>query len=268
MSGGGRGHSATARELESIAVEVARLAADHVRSRLGNARAKETKSSPTDVVTETDVESERLIRQELSARSPGSSIIGEELDDQAGDSPVGWIIDPIDGTINFLYNLPVVSVSIAATHHGAVVAGAVTDVLLDETYSAVVGGGARCEGVPITVGDERDLATALVGTGFSYDAERRAAEARVVSRVLPATRDVRCFGSAALQLCWVGCGRLDACYQRGLKVYDYAAGALIASEAGAAVEQPTGDGDDDLLLATAPGLLVTIRDLLSGPAGG
>ena len=266
MTGAGSAGPTTARELEAIAVDVARLAADHVRSRLGKARATGTKSSPTDVVTETDVEAERLIRHELAARSPGSSIVGEELADQPGDGTTGWIIDPIDGTTNFLYNLPVVSVSIAATRHGGVVAGAVTDVLLDETFSAAAGGGARCQGVTITTGDRHDLAAALVGTGFSYDAERRGREAAVISRVLPAARDVRCFGSAALQLCWVACGRLDACYQRGLAVYDYAAGALIAAEAGAAVEQPTGQGRD-LLLAATPRLLAPIRDLVVGTPG-
>ena len=255
----------TAQELEAVAVDVARRAADHVRSRLGKARATQTKSSPTDVVTETDIEAERLIRHELATRSPGSSIVGEELADEPGDNHIGWIIDPIDGTINFLYNLPVVSVSIAATRHGNVVAGAVPDVLLDETFSAALGVGARCQGAIIATSDKHDLATSLVGTGFSYDAERRAEEATVIGRVLPASRDIRCFGSAALQLCWVGCGRLDACYQRGLKIYDYAAGALIASEAGAAVEQPA--EDHDLLLAATPRILSSIRGLLVGPPG-
>lgn len=250
-------------QLETVAVDVARLAANHVRSRVGAARAVDTKSSPTDVVTDTDLETERLIRHELKARSPGSSMVGEELADQSGDSDVGWIVDPIDGTINFLYNLPVVSVSVAATLHGIVVAGAVTDVVLGETFSATAGGGARSDGATIAVSGEHELANSLVGTGFSYNAERRADEATVVGRILPTARDIRCFGSAALQLCWVGCGRLDACYQRGLKIYDYAAGALIAAEAGAEVEQPTDNGHD-LLLATTPRLLSTIRDLIVG----
>jgi len=248
-------------QLEAVAVDVAQLAANHVRSRLGAARAAATKSSPTDVVTDTDLETERLIRRELKARSPGSPIVGEELADQLGDGNVGWIVDPLDGTINFLYNLPVVSVSVAATLHGTVVAGAVTDVLRDETFSATKGRGARCDGATIAVSGEQELANSLIGTGFSYNAERRADEATVVSRILPVARDIRCFGSAALQLCWVGCGRLDACYQRGLKIYDYAAGALIAIEAGAAVVQPTDNGHD-LLLATTPPLLSTIQEIV------
>ncbi len=261
MSAGREEDLAQELRLEAVAVDVAQLAADHVRSRLGAARAAATKSSPTDIVTHTDLETERLIRHELKARSPGSSIVGEELADQHGDSNVGWIVDPLDGTINFLYNLPVVSVSIAATLHGTVVAGAVTDVLLGETFSATKGRGARCDGGTIAVSGEHELANTLIGTGFSYDAERRADEATVVGRILPAARDIRCFGSAALQLCWVGCGRLDACYQRGLKIYDYAAGALIATEAGAEVVQPT-DSGHDLLLAATPPLLSTIRDIV------
>lgn len=248
-------------QLEAVAVDVARLAANHVRSRLGAVRDAVAKSSPTDIVTDTDIETEQLIRHELEARSPGSSIVGEELADQHGESNVGWIVDPLDGTINFLYNLPVVSVSVAATLHGTVVAGAVADVLLGETFSATTGQGARCDGVTIAVSGGQDLTNSLIGTGFSYDAVRRADEAAVVSRVLPAARDIRCFGSAALQLCWVGSGRLDACYQRGLKIYDYAAGALIATEAGAEVEQPS-DNDDELLLATSPQLLSAIRDIV------
>ncbi len=253
--------------LEAVAVEVAQLAADHVRSRLGAARAADTKSSPTDIVTDTDLETERLIRHELKARSPGSSVVGEELDDQHGESNVGWIVDPLDGTINFLYDLPVISVSVAATLHGKVVAGAVTDVLLGETFSATTGHGARSDGSAIAVSGEHELANSLIGTGFSYEAHHRADEASVVSRILPAARDIRCFGSAALQLCWVGCGRLDACYQRGLKIYDYAAGALIATEAGAGVELPADNGDD-LLLAATPRLLSPIRDILAGSTDG
>ncbi len=249
-------------ELEVVAAEVAALAAELVRTRFGKARATGTKSSPTDVVTETDLEAEQLIRSELTTRSPGSTIVGEEFADQLGHNDVGWIVDPIDGTVNFLYALPVVSVSIAATHHGAVVAGAVTDVMLNETFSAAVGSGARCDGVPIAASGADDLATSLVGTGFAYAAEQRADEAEIFGRILPRARDIRCFGSSALHLCWVGCGRLDAYYQHGPKIYDYAAGALIATEAGAMVESPS-ENNLDLLLATAPLLGPAIRGLIT-----
>lgn len=256
-----------ARQLEAVAADVSELAAGHVRSALGKARTAHSKSSPTDLVTETDLETERLIRRELGARIPGSSIIGEEFDDQNGDHQIGWIVDPIDGTINFVHDLPVISVSIAATRDGAVVAGAVTDVRTDETFSAARGAGARSNGTTIAASGECRLSSSLIGTGFSYTAERRAEEATVVGRLLPAAGDIRCFGSAALQLCWVASGRLDACYQRGLKIYDYAAGALIATEAGAIVEQPD-ENDLELLMATTPQLLPTIRDLLVVSADG
>lgn len=241
-----------ARHLENVAVDVATLAADLVRASLGAASAAGTKSSTTDVVTETDVDSERLIRGELLSRCPGSSISGEELDDQRGANNVGWIVDPIDGTVTFLYDLPVVSVSIAATIDGKTVAGAVTDVLRRETYSATRGEGARIDDQPISVTKLSELAQGLVGTGFSYDSTIGAAEAEILHRLLPACRDVRCMGSAALNLCWVGSGRLNAFFERDIKTYDYAAGALIAAEAGPSLELPA-DNDQDLIIAACPG---------------
>ncbi len=254
-----------ARILELVAAEVAELAAAYVRSAAGRAAAAGTKSSPTDVVTQTDLGSEQLIRRELLARSPGSAIVGEEYGDASGTSNVGWIVDPIDGTVNFLYDLSVVAISIAATVDGAVVAGAVADVHRGDMYSASLGTGARRNGAAIAAGHTSDLDQALIGTGFSYDAVVRSAEADVVSAVLPACRDIRCMGSAALNLCWVGCGRLDGFYERDLKVYDYAAGALVASEAGATVEQPTDNGSD-LMIAATPGIFAPLRSLLG--AGG
>ena len=243
-------------DLEAMAAEVASLAAALIADAIGGATVTATKSSPTDVVTETDVAAEKLIRSELETRCPGSSIFGEELVDQLGSTGVGWIIDPLDGTVNFSYDLPVVSVSIAATVDSRVVAGAVADVLRQETFSASVGNGATRDGQPIAASSAEALAQALVLTGFSYDAGKRAEQAEVLTRVLPATRDIRCMGSAALNLCWVACGRAEAYFERDLKVYDYAAGAFIAAEAGAAVDLPTpgtrGEAGTDLLLAAGP----------------
>lgn len=232
----------TARSLEEIAALVANRAAVHVRQHIGRARALRTKSSATDVVTHTDIEVETLVRRELEARVPGSTFVGEEQDDHTGASDVGWIIDPIDGTVNFLYDLPVVAVSIAATLFGEVVAGAVVDVLRDETFQAHRGGGATREGMPIAVNAPEGLAQALLVTGFSYDAELRTAQAAVVQRVVGLARDVRCFGSAALHLCWVACGRVDGYWETDLKPWDVAAGGLIAQEAGAVVRSPVLDG--------------------------
>ncbi len=251
-----------ARHLELVASEVAELAAEFVRGSIGKASAAATKSTPTDVVTATDLESERLIRQELTHRCPASHIIGEEFDDAVGSNGIGWIVDPIDGTVNFLYDLPVVAISIAATIDGTVVAGAVVDLLRRETFSATLGGGARQDDGAIGASDRTDLAQALIGTGFAYDAETRATEADILRTVLPECRDVRCMGSAALNLCWVANGRLDAFYERAIKVYDYAAGALIAAEAGASVELPA-QNTLDLTLAATPAIFAEVRSLVS-----
>lgn len=232
----------TASSLETVAARVANHAAAHVRRHLGRARTLRTKSSATDVVTYTDIEVETLVRRELEAQVPGSTFVGEEQDDHTGTSDVAWIIDPIDGTVNFLYDLPVVAVSIAATVCDEVVAGAVVDVLRDETFTAHRGGGATREGMPIAANTPAGLAQALLVTGFSYDAQLRTAQAAVLQRVVGVARDVRCFGSAALHLCWVACGRVDGYWETDLKPWDVAAGGLIAQEAGAEVRSPVLDG--------------------------
>ncbi|MFK8026412.1 MAG: inositol monophosphatase family protein [Ilumatobacter sp.] len=251
------------RHLEAVAIDVARLAAGLVREQVGRAAATGTKSTLTDVVTETDVRSETLIRRELLERCPGSSIVGEELSDERGTNRVGWVVDPIDGTVNFLYDLPVVSVSIAATLHGQTVAGAVVDVVRDEVFSASTESGARRNGEPMSASLATDLEQALVGTGFAYDAIRRREQTGIVSRVLPTCRDIRCMGSAALNLCWVGCGRLDAYYEQDTKPYDYAAGAFIAREAGATVELPR-DNALDMTIAAGSAVFTPFRQLVAG----
>ena len=249
--------------LEAVAVDVARRAAELVARSTGRAQTAGTKSSPTDVVTATDVESEALIRRELLERCPGSWILGEELDDDHGSNAVRWTVDPIDGTVNFLYDLPVVAVSIAAAIDGVTVAGAVADVLRSEVFSASSGTGARRDGVPIGVKPISGLDQALVGTGFSYDASTRGEQSRILNRLLPVCRDVRCMGSAALNLCWVGCGRLDAYYEHDTKPYDYAAGDLIAREAGAVVELPADNGSR-LSLAASPRIVDDLRAVVAG----
>ncbi|MGB3736144.1 MAG: inositol monophosphatase family protein [Ilumatobacter sp.] len=254
---------AAGEHLETVAVEVAQLAAELVRACVGRAAAAGTKSSPTDVVTATDVESEALIRRELLERCPGSSIVGEELDDDHGTNDVAWTVDPIDGTVNFLYDLPVVSVSIAASIGGITVAGAVVDVLRVETFSAALGQGARRDGAAVTSSIAADLGQSLVGTGFSYSAERRAEQSSILNRLLPVVRDIRCMGSAALNLCWVGCGRLDAYYEHDTKPYDYAAGALFATESGARVELPADNGAG-LSIAAAAGVFDRLRSVVVG----
>lgn len=253
----------TPAELETIAAEEAEVAATFLRGVVGTGEALRTKSSPTDVVTAVDIQSEELIRNELLRRCPGSSIVGEELADEVGHSGVGWIVDPIDGTVNFLYDLPVFAVSIAATRDGSIVAGAVADVLRGEIFSAALAAGARLDGSPIASATPQSLSQALVATGFSYQAGRRRQQAAALARVLPEARDVRAFGSAALHLCWVANGRCDAFFEHDLKVYDWAAGALIAAEAGAQVELPD-EHNDDLVFAAGPAIFDALRHLIAG----
>lgn len=242
----------TGEHLELVAIEVASLAAAFVAENTTGAAAVATKSSPTDVVTKTDLESETIIRAELRARCPGSTVVGEEYDDAVGSNDIRWIVDPIDGTVNFLYGLPVVSVSIAAMVGTEMVAGAVADVRSGSVFAAHRGGGARRNGTPMHVAAPATLADALIGTGFSYDAEVRAEQANLLTELLPACRDIRCMGSAALNLCWVGAGLLDGYFERGIKIYDYAAGALIAQEAGAEVSLPHDVGG--LVWASSPAI--------------
>lgn len=251
-----------AEHLEIVAIEVASIAAVYVRSEHGSAKAAGTKSSPTDVVTETDLASESLIRDQLRARCPGSSIVGEEYGATVGANNVRWIVDPIDGTVNFLYGLPVVSISIAATINDVTVAGAVVDMVNGDAYSATLGGGSRCNQQPLRSSTETDVERSLVGTGFAYEASVRAEQAQTLQRLLPACRDIRCMGSAALNLCWVAAGLLDGYFERNIKLYDYAAGELIAREAGAIVTLPTKSGDG-LAFAAAPGIAADLRELIS-----
>ena len=258
--------SSPGRHLARVAEEVAVAAAQLVGERGGRAEVAGTKSTPTDVVTHTDIASEEFIRHELLERCPGSSIVGEELADEHGLNDVEWIVDPIDGTINFLYDLPVVAVSIAARRGTDVVAGSVADVVRGEVFTAVRGEGARLDGEPIEVDRLAPFSLSLIGTGFSYEASVRAEQAAIVSRLLPRARDIRCMGSAALNLCWVGCGRLDGYYERGTKLYDYAAAALIASEAGATVELPD-DNPAASVIAARPQIFHELRSLILFPTG-
>ena len=237
-------------DLERVAGEAARAAALVISDRYGSPDPVGRKSSPTDVVTQTDLRAEEVVRRMLLDATPDAGLLAEEGGTSGPGAPLQWVIDPLDGTINFLYGLPVFSVSIAAAVDGDVVAGAVVDVLRDELFSACTGGGAHRDGVPIAVSRCAALPDALVATGFSYQADVRSLQGEVVQRLLSRARDVRCFGSAALELCWVACGRLDGYYQRDTEVWDRAAGALIAEEAGARVELPCPENGDLVIAAT------------------
>jgi myo-inositol-1(or 4)-monophosphatase len=203
----------------------------------------ETKSSPTDVVTEMDRRSEALITERIRAVRPGDTVLGEEGGQTAGDAVepglVRWVVDPLDGTVNYLYGLPEWCVSIAAEVDGVVVAGVVEVPRLGETFTAVAGQGAWLHrngtAVALRCNPGVELGQALVGTGFGYDAGRRQVQGEVVAALLPYVRDIRRAGSAAVDLCSVAAGRLDAFFERGLNPWDFAAGGLIAREAGATV---------------------------------
>ena len=252
-------------ELEGIATTAARAAAGVVTAAYGRPRAVGRKSSPTDVVTQTDLRAEELVRRLLLEATPGAGILGEEGGTSTPGARLVWVIDPLDGTINFLYGVPLFAVSIAAAFDGEVVAGAVVDVLRDEVFSAHRGGGARCVGRPISVSACSSLPDALVTTGFSYRAELRDVQGAVAHRLLSRARDLRCFGSAALELCWVACARVDGYFQRDTEIWDRAAGALIAEEAGAWTELPCPE-NDELVIVAGPGVFEDLRAVVQQAA--
>src|SRR5690606_28766877 len=202
-----------------------------------------SKTSRTDVVTAVDVASERLVRERLAQLRPGEAVIGEEGGGTAGDAPgaVTWVIDPIDGTVNFLYGLPDFSVSLAAQVDGVSVAGVVVEPVSGRRWTAVRGGGAWLDGRRLAVSQPSGLDVTLVGTGFACVAERRRRQAAMVASLLGHVRDIRRGGAASLDLCHVAAGWLDAYAEHGLSRWDWAAGALVAEEAGAVVSLPGQD---------------------------
>ena len=222
-----------------------------------------TKSTPTDVVTASDTALEALVRDRLAQLRPGDPVVGEEGGGSAVDGTVTWVVDPIDGTVNFLYGLRPYAVSVAAERDGRVVAGAVHDPTSGETFGAVLGGGAYLDGVPIGgrwVAGE--LATAVVATGFGYDAGVRAGQGEVLAGLLPRIGNLRRLGSAALDLCYVAAGRLDGYYEHGLKDWDRAAGLLVATEAGAVVGGLRGRPPGALTVAASPTVAAELITLL------
>jgi myo-inositol-1(or 4)-monophosphatase len=223
-------------DLLRLAVAVAAETADLLRDGLQRARIDvQTKSTGTDMVTEMDRAAEALIVERLLGARPNDGMLGEEGTDTVGTSGIRWIVDPLDGTTNYLYALPGFSVSIAAEIEGVVTVGVVHDVVRNESFTATAGDGAARDGTPVGVSGVQELGLALVATGFSYDPDRRARQGAVLTSVLPRVRDIRRFGAAAVDLCSVACGRVDAYYERGLAPWDLAAGGLIAREAGAVV---------------------------------
>jgi myo-inositol-1(or 4)-monophosphatase len=243
-----------------LAADAAALIIDGRAHGLANIDAK---SSPTDLVTAMDKASEQLIVSGITALRPDDGFIGEEGTTTEGSTSVQWLIDPIDGTTNYVYDFPGYAVSIAARVDGELAVGVVVDVAMGRTYSARRGHGASCNGEVLILRPTPPLAEALLATGFGYAPERRAAQAQMLTVVLPAVRDLRRRGSCALDLCMLAAGQVDAYSERGLGPWDFAAGAVIAREAGAVVADLDGhDPDGSFVVAAAPGLWEQLRDLL------
>jgi myo-inositol-1(or 4)-monophosphatase len=251
-----------------IAAEAGRLLASWRAD--GRPEVASTKSSDTDVVTEMDKQSEQLITERVRAVRPGDTILGEEGGQTGSGARVRWVVDPLDGTVNYLYGLPDWAVSIAVEVDGEIVAGVVEVPWFGETYTAVTGGGAwltRRDGVTVAqhCNDPVPLEHALVATGFGYTAGRREVQGAVVGVLLPRVRDIRRRGSAAVDLCMVAAGRVDAFYERGLNYWDYAAGGLIAREAGAVVGGLSGRPEStSMAVAAGPGLYPRLAEFLAG----
>ncbi len=260
-----------------IAVDAAAEAGRLLASWRGDERPEviDTKSSPTDVVTEMDRRSEALITEWIRAIRPGDTVLGEEGGQTLGgrDRParVRWVVDPLDGTVNYLYGLPEWAVSIAAEVDGIVLAGVVEVPRRGETFTAVAGHGAwlhrgedPAAAISLQCTTGVALARALVGTGFGYDPGRRRVQGQVIAALLPNVRDIRRGGSAAVDLCSVAAGRVDAYFERGLNYWDYAAGALIAREAGAVVGGLSGRAEStSMTVAAGPDLYPQLDAFLS-----
>jgi len=230
--------NAAPEDLLALACDVAREAGELLAERFARGRepAIAAKSTPTDLVSEADLASQRAIRTRLAERRPDDGFLGEEEgEDEAGTTGLRWVVDPLDGTINFLFGIPQWCVSVAVQDERGSLAGAVYDPNRDELFSAIRGGTPTCNGTPIHASGRSELATSMVATGFAYDADVRNAQARVLAGVIPCVRDVRRFGSAALDLAWTAAGRYDAYYERTVKPWDIAAGTLICEAAGLAV---------------------------------
>ncbi|MDG6104625.1 inositol monophosphatase family protein [Dactylosporangium aurantiacum] len=252
-------------ELLDLAVSIAREAATRARAmRAAGVDPVATKSTLTDVVTAADRAVERQVRDAIHAARPGDVVLGEEFGGGEGDgAAVRWILDPIDGTVNYLYDLPQYAVSLAAEVDGEVVAGVVINAATGREWTAVRGGGAYADGRRLSGSGQTDLRQALVGTGFGYAADRRLHQAAVLAGLIGDIRDVRRFGAAAIDLCLAAEGSLDAYYEKGLNAWDHAAGGLVAAEAGLLVTGLRGaTAGPDMVVAAPPALHQGLHDRL------
>jgi myo-inositol-1(or 4)-monophosphatase len=252
-SAGGAMTEVDPHELLAVAVRTAREAAELVaRRRREGIGEVATKSTATDPVTAVDKEAEALIRDLLQDQRPGEGFLGEESGDGGGAGTVRWVVDPIDGTVNYVYGIPQYAVSIAAQADGVSVAGVVRNAATGEEWTAVRGGGAWRDGSRLYGSAATELASALVATGFGYAPQRRLHQARVVAELIGQVRDIRRFGAASLDLCFAAEGRVDAYFEKGLAAWDHAAGGLVAAEAGLLVTGLRGAGPSPTMVVAAP----------------
>jgi len=267
--------ASTPGELLEIAVRIAREAAATARRMRAEAITDvQTKSTDTDVVTAADKAVERQVVEALQRERPGDTVLGEEYGDSAapagavgpgaGVGGVRWILDPIDGTVNYLYGLPQYAVSLAAEVDGVVLAGVVCNAATGDEWTATLGGGAWRDGRRLAGSERTTLEQTLVGTGFGYDAARRAHQGRVVAGLITQVRDIRRFGAAALDLCMAAEGSLDAYFEKGLNPWDHAAGGLVAQEAGLRVSGIDGaPAGAQMVIAAPPAIFPALHDALA-----
>jgi myo-inositol-1(or 4)-monophosphatase len=252
--------------LLAVAEEAAVAAGELLRERFeaGVERALRTKSTPTDLVSEADLAAEAAIREVLNARRPEDAVLGEEGGRQGADDALLWVVDPLDGTLNFLHGLPAWCVSVAVRDADGPVAGVILDPLRGELFAASRDGEARLGEAVLGGSACTELAQAIVGTGFAYEAQVRAGQGEVVARLLPRIANLRRTGACALDLAWTAAGRLDAFYERAVQEWDVAAGELICARAGLAVERmPAVDGMPAGILAAPSAFADDLRAVVS-----
>jgi myo-inositol-1(or 4)-monophosphatase len=252
-------------DLLAVADAAARAAAAELMPRFGaEPEGVRAKSGPTDPVSAADLAAEAAIRAVLARERPGDAILGEEGGATGGDGDLRWVVDPLDGTVNYLFGIPIFAVSVAVEDADGGLAGVVLDPSRGERFAATRSGTPTLDGRLIRGSQRADLATALVGTGFGYDRAVRGVQAEVAARVLPRVRDIRRAGAAAIDLCWCACGRLDAYWERGVRHWDYAAGALICERAGLVVRRlDAGGGLPEGIVVAPPALIDELHALVA-----
>lgn len=252
--------------LLKLATEIATEAGDLLLERFGSgATGVETKSTPTDVVTDADRDSEALVLARIEEARPDDGIVTEEGAERPSASGVTWIVDPLDGTVNYIFGIPVWGVSIAVHDGAGPLIGVVNDPNRGEIFAARRGEGSTLNGNPIHVSDKSDLSMALIGTGFAYDSQSREQQAARLPHLLPLVRDIRRAGSAAIDLAWLACGRLDGFFEAPMMLWDKAAGELLITEAGGIVtplDAPV--GDDTGVIASGPHLHDKLSNVVHG----